>query len=119
MASISGVLYIGVTNNLLKRVYEHKNHVLKGFTDRYLCHKLVHFEKYTNISDAISREKQLKRLRREKKEKLICENNPQWNDLASTWFGDVRDPSAPRLRRVGRDDRIQPFLNHPTRLRVN
>lgn len=86
MASINRVLYIGVTGNLMKRVYQHKNHVFKGFTDQYQCQKLVHVEEYSSIYDALSREKQLKRWRREKKEDLITRDNTYWNDLAAEWY---------------------------------
>lgn len=81
MASISGVLYIGVTNDLKRRVWEHKNNLIDGFTKKYQCHKLVYYEYYEDIKYAIAREKQLKKWRREKKESLIKEMNPSWNDL--------------------------------------
>lgn len=86
MASVSGVLYIGVTNSLIKRVYQHKNHILKGFTDKYRCHKLIYFEQFSNIYDALSREKHIKKWRREKKDKLIKKDNPEWKDLADLWY---------------------------------
>ncbi|MDD4995251.1 MAG: GIY-YIG nuclease family protein [Patescibacteria group bacterium] len=81
MASLSGTLYIGVTNDLERRVYEHKNDSVEGFTKKYQCHRLVYFEEMDNISDAVLREKQLKRWRRDKKEFLIKTLNPQWQDL--------------------------------------
>lgn len=86
MASGTSVLYIGVTSNLLKRVYQHKNHIFQGFTDRYRCHKLVHIEQFSNIYDALSREKHMKRWNRMKKVDLINIDNPQWNDLAEEWY---------------------------------
>ena len=81
MASPSGTLYIGITNNLQRRVYEHKNHILEGFSKRYDCTKLVYFEEYKSVEEALSREKQLKNWRREKKEHLIRTMNPSWKDL--------------------------------------
>ncbi len=81
LASESGTLYIGVTNNLIRRIYEHKNNLVEGFSNKYLCHKLVHFEEYSDIKDALNREKQLKNWRRSKKQNLISKNNPKWEDL--------------------------------------
>ncbi|MBQ8545993.1 MAG: GIY-YIG nuclease family protein [Clostridia bacterium] len=75
------VLYIGVTNNLERRIYEHKNELIEGFTQKYHLHKLVYNEQYNNVNDAIRREKQLKHWRREKKDNLIKSINPNWIDL--------------------------------------
>lgn len=75
MASKSRVLYIGITGNLNRRVFEHKNDLLAGFTRRYKVHRLVHFERFTNVSSAIAREKELKGWRREKKVQLIESEN--------------------------------------------
>jgi len=75
------VLYIGVTNDLYRRMCEHRNETVEGFTKRYHVHKLVYFEEYQSITDAIAREKQLKGWRREKKIALIQLKNPTWNDL--------------------------------------
>ena len=75
------VLYIGVTNNLVRRTYEHRNKLLEGFTKRYNLTKLVYFEAAEDIRGAIAREKQLKGWTRAKKERLIATMNPQWNDL--------------------------------------
>ena len=77
----NGTLYIGVTNNLLKRVGEHKSGVVDGFTKRYSVHLLVYFEETSDINSAILREKQLKNWRRSWKVKLIEDNNPGWKDL--------------------------------------
>jgi putative endonuclease len=77
----NGTLYIGVTRNLVKRVYEHKNNLVKGFTQRYQIHNLVYYEITSNISAAIAREKQLKAWHRRWKIALIEKNNPQWKDL--------------------------------------
>ncbi len=80
------VIYIGVTSDLLKRVYQHKTKALKGFTSRYNCDKLVYFEEFSNINEAISREKQLKSGNRKKKESLINLKNSKWNDLSDGWL---------------------------------
>ncbi len=89
MASDSGTLYVGVTNSLERRVWEHKNGILPGFTKRYSCHKLIYFEQYDYIEDAIAREKQLKRWRREKKQNLIKTLNPSWKDLSADWYKQI------------------------------
>ena len=75
------VLYIGVTGDIKRRMYEHRNGVFDGFTKRYNVHKLVYIERYSDINIAIKREKQLKGWRREKKNRLVNEKNPQWDDL--------------------------------------
>jgi len=77
----NGVLYIGVTNDLVKRAYEHKNNLVKGFTEKYFVHKLVYFEDTNDIDAAIFREKQLKKWKRDWKIALIEKNNPEWKDL--------------------------------------
>jgi putative endonuclease len=82
MASHSGVLYIGVTSDLNKRVGEHKEGLIPGFTKRYKVNRLVYYESMGEVNDAIAREKQIKRWRREKKVKLIETINSGWNDLA-------------------------------------
>ena len=79
----NGTLYIGVTNNLLKRVYEHRNDFVDGFTKKYHVHDLVYYEVYSNITDAITREKRMKKWRRQWKIGLIEKTNPQWRDLYS------------------------------------
>ena len=70
-----------MTSNLQKRIWEHKNKVVKGFTKKYNCEKLVYFEQTENVHSAISREKQLKNWRRQWKINLISKNNPEWKDL--------------------------------------
>jgi putative endonuclease len=75
------VLYIGVTNNLKKRVFEHQSGKLVGFSKKYNCHFLIFYEHFTNINHAINREKELKKWRREKKDHLISEFNPGWKFL--------------------------------------
>ncbi|MDB5633647.1 MAG: Excinuclease subunit domain protein [Tardiphaga sp.] len=79
-----GALYIGITNDLIRRVYEHKTKVAKGFTSRYNVSLLVWFEVYDDPLTAISREKELKKWRRTWKVALIETNNPEWHDLYDT-----------------------------------
>ncbi len=83
MASPSGTLYTGITNDLLRRVLEHKQGKIKGFTKKYSCNKLIYYEQTDNVYSAIEREKEIKKWRREKKQNLIKEINPHWNDLYS------------------------------------
>ena len=79
---VNTVIYTGVTSNLIKRVYEHKSHFYKGsFTDKYQLTKLVFYEAFQLIDEAICREKQIKAGSRKKKEALINSMNPEWNDL--------------------------------------
>ncbi len=80
------VLYIGVTSNLIKRVYQHKIKAYKGFTEKYNCDKLVCFEVFSDINDAISREKQLKKGNRKRKNELVNSMNPTWRDLSEGWI---------------------------------
>ena len=77
----NGTLYIGVTNELVRRVYEHRNSLLTGFTKTYNVHMLVYYEQTNDISAAIDREKNMKKWRRKWKLKLIEEFNPDWKDL--------------------------------------
>ena len=78
-------LYIGVTNNLERRLWEHRNGVVPGFSKQYNLHKLVYFETTTDVTSAIAREKQLKGWRRAKKDALINASNPFWQDLSENW----------------------------------
>ena len=77
----NGTLYIGVTNKLLKRVHQHKNDVTEGFTRKYNVHSLVYYEVFNRIQDAITREKQMKKWKRQWKMELIEKSNPNWEDL--------------------------------------
>ena len=79
-------LYTGVTSNLNKRIYEHKNHLIEGFSKKYNLEKLVYYEIFEDIREAINREKQIKAGSRKKKEKLIKSINPEWKDLALEWY---------------------------------
>jgi len=90
MASkIRGTLYIGVTNDLQRRVYEHKMGIRKGFTQKYGVNRLVYFETFQNINEVIDREKNLKKWKRDWKIKLIEEENIRWLDLAHDWYDDI------------------------------
>ena len=79
----NGTLYIGVTSDLIKRIYEHKNGLVDGFTKKYKVHLLVYYEQFLDIYSAISREKQLKHWQRKWKLQLIEQNNTNWRDLYS------------------------------------
>ncbi len=76
-----GVLYVGMTSDIKRRVYEHRNGLIEGFTRRYFVHRLVYFEMTTDVNAAIAREKQLKRWKRQWKIELIEKDNPDWRDL--------------------------------------
>jgi putative endonuclease len=77
----NNVLYAGVTNDLVRRIYEHKNKLQKGFTEKYNVDRLVYYEAYADIVDAITREKQIKGWSRKKKDDLVSQLNPEWKDL--------------------------------------
>lgn len=85
VSSNSKRIYIGVTNDLERRLYEHKNKIIKGFTSRYNMDKLVYYEIFTSPQQAITRETQLKGWLREKKITLIKTMNPDWKDLSESW----------------------------------
>jgi putative endonuclease len=85
MASSSGTLYIGVTNKLKRRVYQHKRKLVKGFTEKHNITRLVHYEETNDIHAAIAREKQLKGWVRRRKVELIQSENPKWQDLSEGW----------------------------------
>lgn len=78
----NGTIYVGVTSDLIKRIYEHKNRVFEGFTKKYNIHSLVYYEQFDDIENAIEREKQLKSWKRNKKILLIEKQNPTWRDLS-------------------------------------
>ena len=78
----NNVLYLGMTNNLIRRIYEHKNKMIDGFSKRYNLYKLVYYENISSVETAITREKEIKKWRREKKNKLIEAMNPEWKDLS-------------------------------------
>jgi putative endonuclease len=97
MASRSRVLYVGVTVDLFRRVWEHRTGALPGFTRRYGINRLVYYEALRDPAGAIRREKQIKGWARVKKVAMIDSMNPEWNDLGEPWFVDVSsaDPSHP------------------------
>ena len=76
------VMYLGVTNDLVRRIYEHKNKLVKGFTEKYNVNKLVYFEETGDVRSALTREREIKKWRREKKNALVISINPEWKDLA-------------------------------------
>jgi len=80
------VFYVGVTNDLVRRVFEHKVKRNKGFTEKYNCDNLAYYEEFHDIRIAMHREKQLKRYKREWKENLINQMNPDWKDLSDGWY---------------------------------
>ena len=80
------VLYVGVTNNLERRVHEHKHKSIEGFTAKYNVRKLVYFEETNDVNAALAREKQIQGWKRDKKNRLIEENNPDWLDLSQEWY---------------------------------
>jgi len=83
ISSASRILYIGMTNDLIKRVYTHKNEPIDGFTKKYKCKKLIYFEQSSDVKSIIEREKQIKRWNRNKKIELINRLNPEWEDLSA------------------------------------
>ena len=85
MTNKSKTIYAGVTNNLLRRIFEHKSKIADGFTKKYNINKLVYYETFTHPNDAIRREKQVKGWLRIKKIKLIEKLNPEWKDLSEEW----------------------------------
>lgn len=82
LASDSGTLYIGFTNDLVRRIHQHKNKLFEGFTKKYACHRLIYYEECDDVISAIEREKQLKKWNRQKKQNLIKMLNPTWKDLS-------------------------------------
>ncbi|MEZ2414811.1 GIY-YIG nuclease family protein [Muriicola sp. E247] len=81
----NGTLYIGVTNNLERRMFEHKNKLIEGFTKKYSLDRLVYFETFQYVNDAIQREKNMKKWKRQWKINAIEKENPNWEDLSSDW----------------------------------
>ena len=112
MGSLSGTLYIGMTGNLHKRVFEHKFHRIEGFTDKYQVERLLYRESFDDVHKAIAREKQLKGWRRSKKIALIEAVNPHWLDLAREWFPSMTDWAGSRGPSTAQTDsrsRIRPL----------
>jgi len=94
LASRSLNFYIGITSNLHRRVWQHKNHTFEGFTSRYNINRLVYYENFDDVHKAIAREKQLKGWSRAKKVGLVKRINQTWLDLSEQWYGNA-DPSTP------------------------
>jgi len=92
MTNHSRTLYTGVTNDLVRRVYEHKSQLVEGFTKRYNMTRLVYFEHTTDVYEARAREKQIKGWLRRKKIALIEADNPRWRDLAREWYSSTQGP---------------------------
>ena len=82
-------VYIGVTGDLERRMYEHRKGLIPGFASRYLITRLINAEPFADVRQAIGREKELKGWRRERNLTLVLESNPEWHDLAEEWFGPV------------------------------
>jgi putative endonuclease len=80
-STFNGTLYIGVTNNLVKRIWQHKNELVEGFSKKFNVHLLVYYEEYSDIREAIEREKRIKKWNRQWKVRLIEKDNPSWKDL--------------------------------------
>ena len=79
------VMYVGVTNDLTRRVYEHQNKLVRGFTEKYNVNKLVYYEQTNDVLTALKREKEIKKWRREKKNALVVQANPEWTDLSKSF----------------------------------
>jgi putative endonuclease len=95
VGSLSGTLYIGITNNLARRIWQHKQHEIAGFTAKYKADRLLYFESFDDVRVAIQREKQWKGWKRQKKVALIEAQNPHWVDLSREWYESGRGPSTP------------------------
>jgi putative endonuclease len=111
MASKSRVLYVGITNDIRRRVWEHKNDANPGFASKYRIHRLVYFESFKYVGNAIAREKRIKGWLREKKVALIRSANPTWEDLSEDWFDVIRlkadaNTSEKQVLRCAQDDKI-------------
>ena len=101
MSSFRGTLYIGVTNDLIRRAYEHRHKLMSGFTSRYNVSRLVYYEASENVESAIAREKQIKGWLRSKKVALIESFNLDWADLAEGWYD-----HPPQILRFAQGDKV-------------
>ena len=108
LASRSGVLYVGMTNSLERRVWEHKNKAVPGFTADYNVNRLVWFEEFREVCDAIATEKRIKGWARAKKVALIEQTNPQWTELSEGWYEAVM-PKEIRDSSQARNDKLMSF----------
>ena len=98
VASRSRNFYVGMTSDIEGRVWQHKNEVYEGFSQRYRCHRLVYFERYVTAAIAIAREKQLKRWSRTKKVALIEQENSAWEDLSEQWGTPIEPFDEAKMR---------------------
>ncbi len=98
------VMYVGITNNLERRVHEHKTKMVPGFTEKYNVNKLVYFEETHDVRTAIAREKEIKKWRREKKNNLVVTVNPEWKDLSDGWL-EISPCGRDDKSGIGRDDK--------------
>jgi len=89
MTSPSGTLYTGMTSNLVRRVYEHKQRLVDGFTKKYNVTRLAYYEQTSDVQTALAREKEIKKWRRSKKIALIKSINPKWQDLSAGWYDEA------------------------------
>jgi len=103
LASYSGTLYIGVTGNLRRRIWQHKQHEIEGFTAQYGVERLLYFEACREVLDAIAREKQLKGWTRAKKIALFEKRNPKWEDLSRDWYSANEEELLAKFRGPGGD----------------
>ena len=94
MTNRSKTLYTGITSNPAKRVWQHKHSAFPGFTSRYKLDRLVYYERFVSVGNAIAREKQIKRLLRIKKMALIVSINPDWKDLSEAWYEQYKPQNA-------------------------
>jgi putative endonuclease len=110
MTNQSGTLYTGVTGNLPRRVHEHRHRLVPGFATRYKIDQLIHAEPFSEVCNAIAREKQIKAWRRSHKVALIDSVNPEWNDLDEVWFGlkDAMNLGSPTPCDSSENDEIPP-----------
>ena len=97
--SLSTVLYIGMTNNLERRVWEHRHKLVPGFTSKYNVNKLVYFEETSDVREAIYREKQLKGWTRARKAQLVATMNPEWQDWSADWYDEAANAGSRRPQR--------------------
>jgi putative endonuclease len=98
----NGTLYVGMTNDLVRRVYEHKHRLVQGFTCRYGIDRLVYYETGEDVRAVIAREKVIKGWRRSKKVALVERANPAWLDLSAGWYEQAFSPATPRCARGDR-----------------
>jgi putative endonuclease len=114
LANSTRMLYIGVTNNLDRRIWEHKNKLIIGFASHYGLDSLVYFEPFSDVKAAIAREKELKGWLRRKKVALINSTNPNWTDISATHFHKLRIPPNAKFNQSQLQNKTQPKLESRT-----